>query len=219
MHYFFDCETTSLLHNGACEIIEGFFLLCDSNNNVVDEYLFQARPEKWEVDSEHVHRISFDQSASHPEKSESLLKLLIWLDCSLPIYIYVNENNELGNILFDKAAIQLLFFDCYLDGKVNYYDFYKFANNFVSVLPMVRNYFKANKIDPPKNAHTKRVTYKQTAVFEYLFNKNYNAHNAKDDVYALRDIYGQITGTEFSVTNSRNTFGTTHNQQMLSFNL
>lgn len=189
MKYFFDCETTGLLGVSASEIIEGYFLLVDDNDNVVDDYLFQASPEKWEVAAEEVHNISLDSTVSHPEKSKALFKLLKWINPALPIYIYVNPNTIYGYVYYDKSVIQLMFLDLHIKNLISYHDFYKYFRNFVNVYEIVKDAQKNGIIKLQRDNKTKRLKLSQSQVYKSLFNRDYIAHNAKQDVLALREIY------------------------------
>lgn len=187
--YITDAETTGLLGSSGSEIIEMHWLYCDKNLNILDEYEFKSRPLKWEEEAELIHKISHNQSLTYPDKHTALSNLCRWLQPGLPVYMYVNQNTELGRVYFDMAALRLHFLDCN-----RYFDFYDLFDHemFVSVRDRVIEMDKSGLINITRNAHTGRKSYTQENVYRCLFNKDYNAHNAKDDCYALRQIMVEL---------------------------
>lgn len=176
MNLFFDLETTSLLHNGAAEIIEGYFVKTDSKFNIIEDYELKVRPEKWESQSESVHSISYFTACDYASKPDALASLHDWLPNRPDIYIYVNP---VGNIWFDMACLRLLYFDCN-----RLYDYYtKFANSkLYTVRDTVLSAFTNGAITLPK----KRMKYdmRLETAYKHTFGEEFKAHNAKEDTLA-----------------------------------
>lgn len=180
----FDVETTGLVHNSASEVIEAFFLICDDNYNVIDELTLNVVPDKWEEQAEMVHGINELEASNGLEKKDACEKLSKFLKIHHPytIYCYVNP---IGSVYYDCAVIRLMYFDANM-----LYDYYKHfnANKFISVYTMAKEALKTM-------GYTGK-SFSQTSVYEYLFNKKYMAHRAKDDVYAMRDILIRLNSNQ-----------------------
>lgn len=185
INVFFDCETTGI--NPYCnEIIEAYFYVNDDIN-----YYYKAKPDSWNEDAEKVHKISYAQALTYPDKKEALSDLAKWLKQfkSFRFITYANKNTELGVINYDVCA---LWNEFNLQGYSQYFLENKLGMKAPLSVHDTAKYCAKNGYFTPIRGKSGRQSFTQENVFFALFGEKYNAHNAKDDVLALVKIYNKL---------------------------
>lgn len=185
INVFFDCETTGI--NPYCnEIIEAYFYVNDDIN-----YYYKAKPDSWNEDAEKVHKISYAQALTYPDKKEALSDLAKWLKQfkSFRFITYANKNTELGVINYDVCA---LWNEFNLQGYSQYFLENKLGMKAPLSVHDTAKYCAKNGYFTPIRRKSGRQSFTQENVFFALFGEKYNAHNAKNDVLALVKIYNKL---------------------------
>lgn len=176
----FDTESTGLIHNSASEIIEAFFLVCDDSWNELDKLHLKVAPELWESDAEKIHGITEKEAMQGMKKIDACNKLNEFFKQHDPFitYMYVNP---IAGVYYDCAVLRLMYFDA---GML--YDYYKWftIDRIVSAYTLAKEELK-------ERGYAGK-SFKQEAVYKWLFGKSYNSHRAQDDVYAMRDILVEL---------------------------
>jgi DNA polymerase elongation subunit (family B) len=185
INIFFDSETTGI-NPYVSEVIEMYFHVNDEMN-----YHYKARPFEWSHEAEVIHKISYAQAMTYPDKMEALTNFIEWLKQfkKFRFINYANKNTQLGYINFDVAI---------LENELNLvgYPFYFLQNKLgmkkaESVYYLAKECAKLGLFTPIKNT-SGRDSFSQENVFKALFKSRYNAHNCVDDVLALVRIRAEL---------------------------
>jgi DNA polymerase III epsilon subunit-like protein len=178
-----DCETTGI-NPYYSEVIEAYFYIDDNN-----AFHLKARPDNWCYEAEQIHKISYAQASTYPDKKTAYRELLQWLPKDFRFISYVNKNTELGTINFDVACI---WNELNLLGMPQYHleNVYKMKPP-ISILDLARKAAN-NGLYQPLKGKSGRVSYSQENTYKALFNEKYNAHDAKEDVLALVRIHKEL---------------------------
>jgi hypothetical protein len=169
----FDFETTGI-SPFASDPIEGYFAI-EKDEKIIDEYYLKVRPSKWCKEAEKVHKIKFGLAMTYPHKQKAWRDFLKWYEpykeSDLCCY-----SKPIGNIHFDVGI---------LTNQLNLV----FGDNFTFY-----NYFKGEILYPYSEVKRKLKLKSNSMpnVYSHLFNKNYDAHNCKADVFALIRIKNAI---------------------------
>lgn len=176
---FMDLETTSTDIFQA-EIIEGFFL-----DNLGKEYHMKSQVNTWNDESQKVHKISQAQMQSYPEKLKAHqdcyefiknYKDHLWI-------CYANPKTKYGHIYYDKGVLINSLLECDIDFKID---------NILSVYDLVKEAYNLGLFEPIKG-NKGRKSFSQENVYRAMFAEEYDAHNAREDVLAMKRIYDKIT--------------------------
>ena len=183
INIYLDCETTGInpYYN---EVIEAYFYIDDETN-----YHLKVKPDNWSYEAEQIHKISYAQSSTYPDKKTAYRELLKWLPKDFRFLTWVNKNTELGHLNFDVA---ILWNELNLLGMPNYHleNVYKMKPP-ISILDIAKKTANDGLFQPLKGK-SGRVSYSQANVYKALFNESYNAHDAKEDVLALVRIHKEL---------------------------
>ena len=185
INIFFDNEGTDL-NPYVTNIIEAYFYVNDDIN-----YYYKAKPDSWNEDAEKVHKISYAQALTYPDKKEALSDLAKWLKQfkSFRFITYANKNTELGVINYDVCA---LWNEFNLQGYSQYFLENKLGMKAPLSVHDTAKYCAKNGYFTPIRGKSGRQSFTQENVYFALFGEKYNAHNAKDDVLALVKIYNKL---------------------------
>jgi DNA polymerase III epsilon subunit-like protein len=178
-----DCETTGInpYYN---EVIEAYFYIDDKTN-----YHLKVKPDNWSYEAEQIHKISYAQASTYPDKKTAYRELLKWLPKDFRFLTWVNRHTELGTINYDYAII---WNELNLLGMPNYHleNVYKMKPP-ISILDLARKAANDGLFTPVKGS-SGRVSYSQENTYKALFNESYDAHDAKEDVLALVRIHKEL---------------------------
>lgn len=183
MKIFCDFETTGK-NIYQSEIITGYFL--KENGESLD---FKTQVYKWNDDAALIHNISYYEMMSYPSKQKAITELLDFLPKDFELICYANPNTELGYMLFDVAILQMNLMD-YLE--LDFIGDLPVKIKGYSVYNLAKQCFKNGLFTPIKKEETNRNSFSQVNVYKALFNEDYNAHNAKQDVIAMKRIYDKL---------------------------
>ena len=180
----FDIETTGI-NPYMCEIITAYFV----NLETGETYDFNSQVLNWSEEAEEIHGISKQEMHKFDEKAYAWEKLLDWLPKKFEAVIYANPQTELGYLHFDVAALKMGIMDhlginheCKLPCKITSY----------SIHTLAKQCAQLNLFRPIRDTNTNRQQFSQEKVYAALFNKGYDAHNAKADVHAMLQIYQEL---------------------------
>lgn len=185
INIFFDNEGTDL-NPYTTNIIEAYFYVNDDIN-----YYYKARPDSWNENAEKIHKISYAQALTYPDKKEALADLYNWLKQfkTFRFITYANKNTELGIINYDVCALWNEF-------NLQGYSQYFLENELGMQKPLsvhdTAKYCAQKGYFTPIRGKSGRQSFSQKNVYKALFRDSYNAHSAKDDVLALVRIYNKL---------------------------
>jgi len=177
---YFDCETTSTDIFKA-EIIEGFFL-----DNLGNEYHMKSQVDNWSDEAQKIHKIPQALMQSYPEKHKAHVKAYNWLEKYQEDYTWVcysNPKTIYGHINYDRGVLINSFLEMDIDFKID---------KIISCYEIAVEAAKRGLYSPIKGKKG-RVSYSQENVYKALFNDTYDAHNAKEDVLAMKRIFEKLT--------------------------
>lgn len=180
---YLDTETTGIdVYND--EIIQAYFEVYNQGE-LVDTYELLSSVRKWSFEAEAVHGISQRKAMSYPSKNRAYFSFLRWLPTNFRFITYANKNTIHGCINFDVAMLQN---ELDLQG----YSMYYLQHNYLmkpalSVHDIVKRLKKKIGI---------KGSLSQENVYKHLFDDEYNAHNAVDDVKALVRIHRRLIELE-----------------------
>lgn len=178
---FYDFETNDTDVFKA-EILTGYFL--DSYGN---EYNMKSQVYVWSDDAEKIHGISYGKMKTFPRKFTAHLDLYDWLEPYENTHTFIsysNPNTIYGTISYDRGVLINSMLEVLgQDYKVDYH---------ISVYALVRE-AKKRGLFTPIRGDKGRASYSQPNVYKAIFNKEYDAHNAKADVLAMKEIYDKVT--------------------------
>lgn len=184
---FFDCETTGI--NPYCsEIITAFFYIDEYTS-----YEYKAKPLIWSAEAQAIHGITYQEACFYPEKSIAINNLINWfantISDSFRFLTYVKKETELGHINFDVAILAN-------ELDLNGYPFYYLENKLNMKQPLsvydTAKWCAKQGYFTPIRGKSGRQSFSQLNVHKALFNYCYDAHDAKEDVYALVRIYKEL---------------------------
>jgi len=179
---FFDLETTSTDIFQA-EIIEGFFL-----DSLGKEYHMKSQVDTWSDEAQKIHKISQAKMQSYPQKAIAHIKAYNWLEKYEHDYLWIcysNPKNIYGHINYDRGVLINSFLEMDIDFTID---------KILSVYDLAVEASKRSLFAPIKGSKG-RISYSQENVYKALFNESYNAHNAKEDVLAMKRIYETLTNS------------------------
>ena len=185
----FDLETTGLDVYTA-EIIEGYFhVFEDGSNEILSSYHLKAQPTRWDYESEKIHKINYTTAMSYPVKCDALREFLRWFSSYVDHdkYCYANPNQMGAYVTYDYAVIRMQLWDVSDDHNLFYRFFKSKTNN--NMYLTVKDADRKGLIDVHRSKETNRKSFTQENVYNSMFNEIYNAHEAKEDVLALKRIY------------------------------
>lgn len=180
--YDFECTDKDIIN---AEILTGYLL-----TNTGEDYYIESQVDVYRDDSEKVHGISYGRMKTFPEKIKAHRDLYNWVKPYLETHYFVcysNPNTIYGTISYDRGVLINSLLDTL--GIVIDIDKHFTVYNLV-VEASKRGLFTPIKA-PNKNGKM-QVSYSQPNVYKALFNEEYDAHNAKADVLALKRIYYKI---------------------------
>lgn len=180
---FCDFESTGT-NPYTAEVITGFFLKEDG-----DSYDFKSQVISWSDEASQIHKITYEEMLSYPEKKDAMDGLVNWLPGVFEMVVYANPQTKLGYLLYDVVLLKM--------NLMNYYNVDKesqlpFTILGTSVHTLARACHNLGLFEPIKNESTNRYSFSQQNVYRALFDSYYNAHNAKSDVLAMKRIYDRL---------------------------
>lgn len=192
---FFDIETNSKLVQDA-EIIDAYFYLADESYNKIDEYRMLSQVDRWSEQAQEVHGISYAEMLCYSTKKQAYDDLLTWLSKHKPYQcvcyanpnVYQEETKVSGYFHFDIAVFKMQMNYLY-ENHVMYHIYFDEKNIYSPYLE-IKKLHKDNKLNISRNKNLSQFSMEN--VYVNLFNKSYNAHNAKDDVMAMIEICKEI---------------------------
>jgi DNA polymerase III epsilon subunit-like protein len=185
INIFFDNEGTDL-NPYVTNIIEAYFYVNDDIN-----YYYKARPDSWNENAEKVHKISYAQALTYPDKKDALSDLAKWFKQfkSFRFITFANKNTELGVINYDVCA---LWNEFNLQGYPQYF----LENELGMKAPLsvhdTAKYCAKQGYFTPIRGKSGRQSFTQENVYYALFQEKYNSHNCIDDTLALVKIYNKL---------------------------
>jgi DNA polymerase III epsilon subunit-like protein len=208
---FLDLETTSKNPNSA-EILTVFLRTRRLNDfSIINESYLTFRPEKYLHDSYSIHKLSIEDCDTFDDKWDSFRKLLQYL-------------SKYGDGLFCCHANHLVFgtygyFDKQVIEQVAFARSSQFQDQtYYWLLQKQLKWISTHTI--AKNLRIPSENYKLKTLYKYLFDDDFNHHNAKEDVEATERIFDNlITSKElwskealFNIGNFNGSYKRTGNQ-------
>jgi len=190
MKVFFDCETTGLdpLRN---DIITGFFLLTDNNNNIIDELEIEVAPDRsyftWSPAAEKIHGIKMETAYDFPPREKVIITILEFFDRNL--------NQRPSENIFIMQAYPYKFFGQdgqpswpYFDWHFLFFMFYKENAEF-----LLRKYFTYNPKETTLTLWYKLKEYglakRNLESASQVVGYKFDHHNAKADTLCLFECW------------------------------
>ena len=189
-----DLETTGL-NCYSCEMITGRFELMTESSELLMAYDLKSQVDKWSEAAAKVHNITFDTMNSYTPKKEALDGLCNWLS-QLGLYeviIFANPNTEFGRMHYDVAVLQMELMNHLHVNRAEEQPFK--PQKITSVYTMAKEAYRSGLFEPiNKISATGRnlKSFTQSDVYYALFNEVYYAHDAKEDVKAMKRIYFEL---------------------------
>jgi hypothetical protein len=165
------------------------------SNNALMTYDLKSQVDKWSEAAAQVHNITYDEMMTYTPKKEALDGLCEWLD-TLGLYevvIFANPNTEFGRMHYDVAVLQMELMNHLHVNRAEQQPFK--PQRITSVYTMAKDAAKAGLFEPiNKISATGRnlKSFTQADVYYALFQSVYYAHNAKEDVEAMKRIYFEL---------------------------
>lgn len=186
---FTDIESTSLNWHEA-EIITARFELYD-DNTLINEYDFCSQVNKWNADAALIHKITYNQMLAFPSKAQAMNDFLGFIKSlsAFDICLFCNPNQFGEFYHYDLAVIQFELMNFLEVDRIELQPFQ--PQNIINVYKLAKEAELNGFFDAIKNDSGKK-SYSQENIYKALFDESYDAHNAFDDVQALKRIYFTI---------------------------
>jgi len=181
---FFDLETTDKEPMGNQILTAYFYTVGFPSFQKVDECYLTFKPEKYRVESFAIHGISEEEAKTFDDKWESFHKLLKYMAKWKDSYFCCHANHQsFGSYgYFDKQVISSV---CFEKGFETYLWFEKMKFKFISTHTLARQFLKLDN-------------YRQETIANY-YKINYKAHDAKEDVMTMIQIFRNMNLSESDI--------------------
>lgn len=196
---FLDIESTGI-NPYTAEIITGYFDLC-ANSQSLKNYTLKSQVDVWGDEAAEIHKISKAEMLTYPPKKLALDNFCEFLSGAglFEAILYANPNTEMGFLHYDIATIQMQLMNHLEVDRLEMQPFK--PQKITSVYTMAKEDAKKGVFSPVKKSNG-RQCFKQTSVYYAMFGEKYNAHDAKDDVIAMKRIYNALN----SVGNNKDNY-------------
>lgn len=178
MFVFFDLETTDKSPMGA-EILTGFFEVVGDKKQTIDSLDLKIKPTLYKKESFEIHKISRDEAGSFPPKEDGLRRLASFIIKHKDMTWVCHANHQ----SFGSYG--------YFDWQVIKKEFHFFSDKaYYWFLNIERDIKKISTHTIAKRSMN-LDNYRLGTIASH-FNIVYDAHNAKSDVYAMKEIFFRL---------------------------
>lgn len=176
---FFDLETTSK-EPALAEIVTGYFKTVDSETRgLIDELHVKMRPIKWSVEAEAIHKISYEEAMTYPDKKTMMREIFRYFERNSDSLFICHAN-------YNTFGVRGYFDWQVLKTECLYLDVLHHFNKFFKDIDVYSTHTMAKDRKLPVKS------YRLNVLAEFI-GEEFNHHNCVEDTNVMEKLFWWLT--------------------------